>query len=558
MMKKKLENKDPKINNTTETNEIDDLEQIEAQIASLSISESAASQGESEGDSSDSSEYSLLDSDDTSDEKEILGGSFNVFSKGDSKFIPGNKIHKQLAYHQGSYIEEFFTQYNGEPRFHNYSTLRGRYNDMKQKYLKAQKRLREDYSKNNVKHIEEKKVKKKPNDDRQQSKKEELKKYIDKYVDKNSRYILTLKPQNKVCPNIAVAKLSYIKDAKMHSKCIHIGRGQASGHSEAQIFEQTLHNIQAKAKKKYYKADLIVLDIHTLMSMCSDCSTKAEMLIKEAQQILASPLLVRVSYHLPYVEKQPLTKNIDDIGQYFDIPGQLLQRQIEMPETPIKSKSFRMDSVILSSGYNNDREQRAAVQMVDTSFIKKKIIESFTSYNPNHPELTVPAGFIDVPRDGSCFYSAVAQQLDDDDNTAVALQNISINEILSNTENYKPFIVGMHPSYANMTPLEALEAYLNYHLGSRAQTENPWADHVMIHATANAIGRNIMVQMFDVHGQATHQNEAGNALWINATTPLQGQPIVVGNIGNVHFVAQDSDAALGWQDLTALFEDFTL
>ena len=471
---------------------------------------------------SNSSEYSLLSDDYTSGEEAILGESFNF--PYNNKFIPGNKIHKQLAWYENAYREKFYTQHNGESRY-NTSFVKY-YKNIKARAAQKQDKMGSSKDKRKQKFGDPK--------DYEHDKAHKLKDCM------GMPYILTIKPDSdsiKVYPNFGVAKLSYITNNRMHSKCVVARQKKFDGHSEDQIFQQVLDNI--KSGSKYKNAALLVLDIHTALSMCqsrrNSCYQKAHSFIKTVEELIGKyKVLVRVSYNFPY------SLSVVQKGD----GNTLLQKQIEIPQSPTTSKSFKVNSVIISSGYKQSKKQKEAIDAVDKIFIQQMMEKGFTLYHKDKVEMTIPEGFIDVDRDGLCFYHALAQQLDNT-RTALELQGMAINEILSNLDRYKAFFMIPENNYDHMNPLGAVEAYFNYHLRSYDRAgDNAWADQLMIQAVVNALGVNIEVHMFNLNGTAQIHEEGAHEGEdvVLSFTPLNAQGVntlVIGNVDNLHFVAQE-------------------
>lgn len=468
--------------------------------------------------SDDESVYSLLSDDCSSGEEEILGGSFNLpYQK---KFVPGNKIHKQLAWYQNTYREAFYKEHKGVARFQGdfveyYDTVKnGVYEE--QEKMKSTK--------------EERKGKFAYKEDYVKDKTLELKKCM------GTAYILTLKEgtdEAKVYPNFALAKLSYVTEERVHSKCLVVNRCTREGHAEDQIFQQALTDLQAE--NKYQKADLVLLDINTALSMCESCYKKANIFIKEASEVVGQEVSVRVSYNFPYNKCE-----VQSGGEG------LLQKQIEIPEVPFKSKSFYQESVVISNGYTSSQRQKDAVSKVDQLFLSERLKTEFSLYNEVEPEiaLEVPEGFQDVEHDGLCFYHAVA--LLENRYTAEELRTMAIGRILNNPVYYQDFITGLNlpvRGFAEMTPQQAVEAYVNYHMRHYEGDANTWADHLMIQAVADVLQVNIQVQMFDQHGMPqVHQdgvNQGNNIIFpfIGEGATADALPLVIGNLNNLHFVA---------------------
>lgn len=179
------------------------------------------------------------------------------------------------------------------------------------------------------------------------------------------------------------------------------------------------------------------------------------------------------------------------------------------------------------------------ISLISDKPIKELLNKAFSSHSDENEDIIIPHGFSDVPGDGLCFYHAIAHQLNNN-YTAHDLQNMAIDHILKNPAYYKEFINGLGiPGITDqMTSLEAIETYINYHLGS-----NSWADHLMIQALANALGMSINVHMFNVDGTTqVHEDAEHEGEEVIISFPPQAPAIgtlIVGNISNLHFVTQE-------------------
>ena len=139
-------------------------------------------------------------------------------------------------------------------------------------------------------------------------------------------------------------------------------------------------------------------------------------------------------------------------------------------------------------------------------------------------ERHIPDGFVDVDDDGLCFYNAIVRQYDTG-YTAPELRDQAIQHILHNPVDYVSFLAEEYKGNA----FEQLNYYVDQHM-RRDDGTNPWADELMIHATTHVITRNIEVVRFNVNAERIDGDRTYGE--------FDGDAIVVGNINNVHFVAQ--------------------
>ena len=157
----------------------------------------------------------------------------------------------------------------------------------------------------------------------------------------------------------------------------------------------------------------------------------------------------------------------------------------------------------------------------------QKKLESLSALDTqgSRTEIVIPVGFDNVTGDGFCFYHAVVQH--DPRYTAVELRNGAIQHILDNPTDYEGFITAEF----NGNILGGLNHYLNQQL-QQDHDINPWADQLMISAAAQFLGRRIEVQMFSIDGIRL-EGDTGYG-------PNNDEPIVIANIGNIHFATQHS------------------
>lgn len=488
--------------------------------------------------------YDLLSDDDTDDEEEILGPSFNI--RYGKKYIPGNKIHRQLAFGQDTYREAFYKIDKGTPHENSIELLRKEidtyttrvafkkklaldqgfakyYEEIKKLVLKGQKKMlkKKEAAKENESYDPDKKA-------------DWLADAIGKW---NVLKIKLDEDGKSVYPNLGASKLTYFKDGKLYSKCIKVPRGKLDGHSERQIFDHVLDLLSDMGDID--ENTPVILDIHTLLSMCGGCVKVAKGFIKSAESILGKGnIKVRVSYHFPYS------------GSVNNNPAEgVIQQQLELPSddfTP--SRSFGIESAVISSGYReptdpekNTTKQAESVKKVDSMILRQAGINSLGVYEiEDDDDIVIPDGYQDVDRDGLCFYRAVMQEYETEYDTPEELQEAAIGHILDNLGEFQDFIMGLNIPGINAethpSPLQAMQAYINYHLQNK-NDEGTWADHVMMQAVARVLNIDITVEMFDRDG---NRNPGGD---ININAGEEGgerQTITVGNIANLHFVAPEA------------------
>lgn len=148
-----------------------------------------------------------------------------------------------------------------------------------------------------------------------------------------------------------------------------------------------------------------------------------------------------------------------------------------------------------------------------------KDLIKFLTLMPSVPLMTIPAGFINVPGDGLCFYHAVAQQLGYMD--GIELQRRAVNEILTHYPMYKNFLEN---------------SFWDDNLESPGKDGRGWAGHVMIRAVASMLHRPIEIRRFGLDGI---ENQDKVLILPYELNPSLSE-LRLGNIANLHFVASDS------------------
>lgn len=526
----------------------------ESSSASNAGSEDAEEVGSEEeidlaGYESEVSIYDLLSDDDTDDEEEILGPSFNI--RYGKKYIPGNKIHKQLAFGQDTYREAFYKTDKGTPNENSIELLRKEIDTyttrvafkkklaLDQGFAKYYKEIKKLVLNGQKKMLKKKEAAKENESYDPDEKADWLADVIGKW---NILKIKLDEDGKSVYPNFGTAKLTYFKNGQLYSKCIKVPRGKLDGHSERQIFDHVLDLLSDMGDID--ENTPVILDINTLLSMCGGCVEYAKGFIKSAKKMLGKGnIKVRVSYHFPYSEDP--SKN----------PAKgVIQQQIELsPNDVTPSKSFGIETVVISSGYReptdpekNTTKQAESVKKVDAMMLRQAFINSLGVHEiEDDDDIVIPAGYQDVhidpniARDGLCFYRAVMQEYETEYDTPEELQGAAIGYILDNLDEFQDFIMGLNipgiNSETHPSPLQAMQAYINYHLQNE-NDEGTWADHIMMQAVARVLDIDITVEMFDRDG---NHNPEG-AININAEEGGERQTITVGNIANLHFVVPEA------------------
>ncbi|KAL1491205.1 hypothetical protein ABEB36_011838 [Hypothenemus hampei] len=336
-----------------------------------SVDEESSTNTETESDSDCSSDFStsteLLISGDK-DNKNRLGVSLNI------KHFLGNRIHNELSSYQNQYREKFYEinkgKRNGSPFFEQYI-------EEKQTILSKQDEA-----------IEKNKTEKKTP--------EEKRKQLEDII---GEVFITRMDNEFAYPNFAVAILSYVQNNESYSKYISIPRmsNTYEGHSEKQIFKKAKKIIK-KLMSKSSSIERFILDINSALSMCETktsntpipCYDIATGFIEEIK--MKKKITVRVSYNFKHhkdVIKQGDGKN-------------LFQRQVQLPNSnSITNKSFKINSIILSSGYRSYKKHKESVKKTDEFFFMQKLEAHFGK----------KINIDNVSNDDTSFFHAVAYHL---------------------------------------------------------------------------------------------------------------------------------------------------
>jgi hypothetical protein len=338
-------------------------------------------------------EYDLLSYDQTSSDEEILGESFNIPYKQDkkNKFIPGNKIHVELAAYENIYRKIFYNYDQGvSPKSKNGEKFSDYYGEIEKNILNKQKNIKD-------KKIKFKATKYETEGGREnliKSKDIQKLKESEDYSKQKGEIINSLKESigypkilsvkkgevqpHKVYPNFGLAKLSYLnKEGKLISKFLKSDSESGKGHSEAQIFKVAEAIIDKN--KDIETSKIIILDIHTALSMCyiknkfnnSPCHSQAEDFVKSHENIK-----IRVSYNFPYPPQWKSVKKGND--------NNLFQKQIEIPSDKKSNEKLSPKFIFTSSGYKNSPQHKVSITKTNTALTPKKI----TKDDPIEKELT--------------------------------------------------------------------------------------------------------------------------------------------------------------------------
>lgn len=361
--------------------------------------------------------YSLLDYDETSSDEEILGSSFNIpyASKNEKKkkFIPGNRIHKQLAWYNNQFRKAFYKEDGAYSHFYrNLDASEGKksaysshcndpnphlfsehYDCIEKNIVQAQNILKEEKKKfkielkrslyNSAEEIQKLKESLSYRVDKQNiclrlsnyavTSKEFSGDEVILVTDQPSQmYTKKIEPPKKN-PNFALARLSYITDDKMF--CLPPMQLESSiynngGHAEFRV----LHCLKSELEKcqgiseNFKYCDLVILDLHTTMSMCNGrhpkenqegpkCHLEAKKILDDAKswEILKDKSLkIRVSYNFPYYT--PINSRTEN----------LIHQQIEIVnERPlINNIVFSPDHLIFSSSNKSTKATRFLLHLL--------------------------------------------------------------------------------------------------------------------------------------------------------------------------------------------------
>jgi hypothetical protein len=166
------------------------------------------------------------------------------------------------------------------------------------------------------------------------------------------------------------------------------------------------------------------------------------------------------------------------------------------------------------------KPQIASAVTVPDEFTWYETLIKFLTLVPMNftPPMIIPAGFVNVPGDGLCFYHAIARQLGDVG--GLDLRRGAVNEILVNYQRYQGFLEGN---------------FWDDNLESAEKDTRGWAGHIMIQAVANILQRPIEIRRFDLDGTENQDQVLILPRELNHDYPA----LRLGNIANLHFVAPD-------------------
>ena len=120
------------------------------------------------------------------------------------------------------------------------------------------------------------------------------------------------------------------------------------------------------------------------------------------------------------------------------------------------------------------------MQKIDSLYDENK-----KNLEESNGQIIVPAGYVDVPADGWCFYHAIAQALGKP-REVERIHDSIINEIVNNPYRYKDFV-------------PECDGGLDAYVCSHAETGvNTWADGIIPQAAAAALGVQITINRFDI------------------------------------------------------------
>lgn len=311
-------------------------------------------------------------------DEEILGESLRIKNKTIGKWISRNKLHRVMAAHE-NYLRTIF--YFAHEKI---SSFADKYMEECRKILEKQR-------------------------EEQKDRKKRIKMINSNFVDfKIYEFERTSNYKKVKFPNFAMATLSYIKNEKLITKIINVGKLKTevrsrnhknnrskSLHSEAQIFDR-LNYILDNETKFFEDKNFIILDIHSTYYTCGECLQDAQKLLKKFNDKKIN-LQIVISYVSKFGKKNKNTSaNIREIKQK---KIELLFLKIDEPcKTYVKKLKSKLDKIgqldnsfdldpeliknVVPSGSGQDRGQYGYKSYIEEA--KKQILSQKNSpYEPS-------------------------------------------------------------------------------------------------------------------------------------------------------------------------------
>ena len=117
---------------------------------------------------------------------------------------------------------------------------------------------------------------------------------------------------------------------------------------------------------------------------------------------------------------------------------------------------------------------------------------------------------------GNCFFRAIAHQLYGDESQHQKIREEAVQEVVKNSNSYRNFVPGSFDKYI-----------------SNLSTDREWADNAAIQATSNAF--RISIEILN----DSERIPSYTILPFDKDSVASSQHVVVGYIGNVHYVSME-------------------
>lgn len=153
----------------------------------------------------------------------------------------------------------------------------------------------------------------------------------------------------------------------LRKKILEYSDNNEIGHPDRKIFDAAANFIRDKTNRNMLlenDADVIILEMHTYLSMCKNCRDRAEEFIREVEESIGvGKIKLRVSYKIQYFKEKGSPQNHSSCFDQSNraTSANILQEQIEFltPETEADNlkreysmRKYTAKSVFISKGMN--------------------------------------------------------------------------------------------------------------------------------------------------------------------------------------------------------------
>lgn len=218
------------------------------------------------------------------------------------------------------------------------------------------------------------------------------------------------------------------------------------------------------------------------------------------------------------------------VAEFFSGEQQDLELYVNFVKL-VTSPEAALNSLIASNELRSLSERLERLERTPNKYVQSCLHSALDHAHPEKSLITIPGGFGESVYDGSCFYDSVLTLLNMNHvphnyQSPQALQQAALNHVIENMQSYSHFLTNPN-------------AYINYHLGTGSENSHPWADAIMIEATAHIVQHQVSTPLFDIEGAPIINATSGTQVnfSFNPTAPSDAV-LTIANIGNIHFVPQ--------------------